>query len=397
MGILEPITHKQEIEEIYSKAEFIQSKSINRFNDAKEKAESKLEEYGKQKVLVFGNCISNFCSIFKTFKNVEIKAISSNTNQIMRIDTGEQLALIGENAKYSNDLLKIGLVSIGAGTLTSLAAFGGTKMIVGAPAGAKVAGFAAKSVATKAATVASFVFVPAIIVFGIFAGIKGKEKLAKAKSDLAKVEAEAKKTDMYSRVYEEIVEVLHNYSNFVSSFKTKYVKVLDRLKEISLIHQKDDSGKIDFASLSEVEQRTLHLSWLMTQLYYGVLKQPLINEEGKAIQESKTALVEAQNTYKQIKKQYPDEVFKVAENPNEAARGWLIASFVFFGLSLLLSSYCFYSNKISSGLVFIATALLSFPFSMFIKKIPTRLKIFIRVMRLLLVITSTIIVFVYLF
>lgn len=67
----------------------------------------------------------------------------------MRIDAGEQLALIEENAKYSNDLLKIGLVSIGAGTLTSLAAFGGAKMIVGTPVGAKVAGFAAKALQQK--------------------------------------------------------------------------------------------------------------------------------------------------------------------------------------------------------------------------------------------------------
>lgn len=346
MGILELITHKKEIEEIYSKAESIQNNSINRFNYAKEMAESKLEEYGEQKVLVFGNCISNFCSVFKTFKNVEIKEIGLNGNQIIKFDTGKQLAIIEENSKYLNDLLKIGLVSIGASTLTSLAAFGGAKMIAGTAVGTKVAGFATKSAATKAVVVTSFMFVPAIIVFGIFAGIKGKEKLAKAKSDLAKVEAETKKTDMYSRVYEEIVEVLNNYSNFVSSFKTKYVKVLDRLKEISTIYQKDDNGNIDFSSLSETDQRTLHLSWLMTQLYYGVLKQPLINEEGKVIQESKTALVEAQTAYIQIKKQYPAEVSKVAENPKEAAKGWLIVSFVTFGIFLALTIYCFYEDRV---------------------------------------------------
>ena len=397
MGILELITHKKEIEEIYSKAESIQNNSINRFNYAKEMAESKLEEYGEQKVLVFGNCISNFCSVFKTFKNVEIKEIGLNGNQIIKFDTGKQLAIIEENSKYLNDLLKIGLVSIGASTLTSLAAFGGAKMIAGTAVGTKVAGFATKSAATKAVVVASFMFVPAIIVFGIFAGIKGKEKLAKAKSDLAKVEAETKKTDMYSRVYEEIVEVLNNYSNFVSSFKTKYVKVLDRLKEISTIYQKDDNGNINFSSLSETDQRTLHLSWLMTQLYYGVLKQPLINEEGKVIQESKTALVEAQNAYIQIKKQYPSEVSKVAENPKEAAKGWLIVSFVTFGIFLALTIYCFYEDRVFCGLALTTVTVVSFPFSIFLKKMSTRLKILIRVLRMIVTVVGAIFALIYLF
>ena len=68
MGIFEPITHKTEIEEIYAEAESIQNDSIDRFNEAKENAELKLEEYGKQKVLVFGKRISTFCSRQKILK-----------------------------------------------------------------------------------------------------------------------------------------------------------------------------------------------------------------------------------------------------------------------------------------------------------------------------------------
>ncbi len=320
MGIFEPIIHKKEIEEIYSEAESIQNNSINRFNRAKEQAESKLEQYGKQKVMVFGNCISTFCSIFKAFKNVEVADLSNNTNSLIKTEGTQELALIEQSVDYSKDLLKIGLVSVGAGTLTTIAAFGGTKMIAGTAVGAKLATFAAKSTATKVAVVASFAFVPALVVFGIVAGIKGKERLAKAKSDLAKVRAEAKKTDIYSRVYEEIIEVLDSYSSFVSRFEVKYTKILDRIKEMTSTYSKDSNGKIDFESLREEDQKTLHLAWLMTQLYYGILKQPLINEEGKAMEESKSALVDANNAYTELKKKFPNEISKIAEEPKEVAR-----------------------------------------------------------------------------
>lgn len=397
MGILEPITHKKEIEEIYSEAESIQNNSINRFNYAKEEAESKLEQYGKQKVLVFGNCISSFCSNFKAFKNVEVAELPSSNNNLIKSEGTQELALIEQSVDYSKDLLKIGLVSVGAGTLTTIAAFGGAKMVAGTAVGAKLATFAAKSVATKVAVVASFAFVPALIVFGIVAGIKGKERLAKAKSDLAKVRAEAKKTDMYSRVYEEITEVLNSYSSFVSHFEVKYTKVLERIKEISSAYPKESDGKIDFDSLNEVDQRTLHLGWLMTQLYYGILKQPLINEEGKAMQESKTALVEANNAYVELKKKFPSEVSKIAEDPKEAARGWLVASFVFFGIFLSIAIYCFYMGKVFCGLALAAVTAVSFPFSLFLKRMPTRLKILLRVLRLLITITAAIISLIYLF
>ena len=270
-------------------------------------------------------------------------------------------------------------------------------MIAGTAVGAKLATFAAKSAATKAAVVASFAFVPALIVFGIVAGIKGKERLAKAKSDLAKVKSEAKKTDMYSRVYEEIIEVLNSYSSFVSRFEVKYTKVLARIKEISSMYPKDNSGKIDFELLSKVDQRTLHLGWLMTQLYYGVLKQPLINEEGKAMKESKTALVEANNAYVELKKKFPSEVSKIAEDPKEAAKGWLIASFVFFGIFLSTTIYCFYAGKVFCGLALAAVTSVSFPFSVFLKQMPTRPKILLRVLRLLVTIAATIVALIFLF
>ena len=397
MGIFEPITHKKEIEEIYSEAESIQNNSINRFNDAKQEAESKLEQYGKQKVLVFGNCISAFCSNFKVFKNVEVTELSNNTNSLIKTEGTQELALIEQSVDYSKDLLKIGLVSVGAGTLTTIAAFGGAKMIAGTAVGAKLATFAAKSVATKVAVAASFAFVPALIVFGVVTGIKSKERLAKAKSDLAKVRAEAKKTDMYSRVYEEIIEVLDSYSSFVSHFEVKYTKVLDRIKEVASVYSKDSNGKIDFESLSEVDQKTLHLGWLMTQLYYGVLKQPLINEEGKAMKESKTALVEANNAYIELKKKFPDEVSKIAEDPKEVARGLLIASFVLFGLFLSFSIYCFYEGKIYCGLAFTGVTALSFPFSVFLKKMPTKIKVLLRALRMVLTIVGAAFALIYLF
>ena len=81
----------------------------------------------------------------------------------------------------------------------------------------------------------------------------------------------------------------------------------------------------------------------------------------------------------------------------EAAKGLLIASFVFFGLFLSYSIYCFYKGKIYCGLAFAGVTALSFPFSIFLKKMPTRLKVLLRVLRIVFTIVGAAFALIYLF
>ena len=100
MGLLEPITHKDEIEDILSQAQRIQNNSINRFNSAKANAEKALDTYGKTKIEIYSGSISDFLDSFKTFKNVQMKELFLSENQLINVDSDQALVNIEENVKY---------------------------------------------------------------------------------------------------------------------------------------------------------------------------------------------------------------------------------------------------------------------------------------------------------
>jgi len=70
---------------------------------------------------------------------------------------------------------------------------------------------------------------------------------------------------------------------------------------------------------------------------------------------------------------------------------------VLFGIFLSFTIYCFYEGKVYCGIALAGVTALSFPFSIFIKKMPTRLKILLRVLRLVLTIVGAAFALIYLF
>lgn len=394
MGLFEPITHKEEIERTLSRAQSVQNDSIERFNRAKTDAENKLSKYGETKLKVYNDSLATFLVYFNSFKNVEMKQLSLAENQLINLDSGQALTLIKEDVQYTKDMIKIGLTAAGAGALTGIAAYGGLK--AAGIVGAKFAGAAAaKTIGVKAAVVAPFVFVPVLIVFGIGAAIKGKERLAEAKKQLQQAELEASKTNSYTIVFQAISRGVSNYDSFVKSFNKKYQNIVKRVGEISKEHQKDVDGKIDFESLNEVDQKTLHLSWLMTQLIYGILKQPLIDGEGKISTESQDKLVEYKKEVKTIESKYRVKVSNHTWNPKKAARGWLVGCFVVFGTSLLLYLYYKYIKSQNAALLMLANSVVAFPFSIFIRKMPFKFKAFLRIFRFVLCLIALLLIVYY--
>lgn len=392
MGLFEPITHKEEIEETLARAQSIQEDSINRFNRAKKNAEDKLNNYGKTKFEVYNNYLSTFLSHFSAFKNVEMKQLSLSENQLVNLDPRQALIEMQEEVKYSKDMVKIGLASAGAGALAGIAAYGGLK--AAGFFGSKLAtSFAVKTVGAKAAVVAPFVFVPIMVVLGIGAAIKGKERLAEAKKQLEKARLEASKTDSYTIAFEAIDKGVSNYNSFVKSYSSKYRNIVKRIGEISNQYPRDEDGKINFDSLNEVDQRTLHLSWLMTQLLYGVLKQPLIDEHGYISTASQHTLTSFKNEIKNIELRYPNEVANFAKISKRAAYGWLVTCFVLFGISLFLSWY-YYSQRsnLTAALLMLTNGVIAFPFSIFIKRMPIKFKVLLRIFRSVLCITGMLLI-----
>ena len=101
---------------------------------------------------------------------------------------------------------------------------------------------------------------------------------------------------------EGIAKMSDNYSSFIKKLNRMFAPFLQELERIKNAHPVDVDGMIDFDSLSVVEQKTLHVSWLMAQVYYHVLSTPILNSKGEVSKEANEALSASTKSLKQIKK-----------------------------------------------------------------------------------------------
>ena len=72
MGLLEPITHKEEIERLINEAQTLYDSAKKKFESQKEQTTNKLEKLGKVKIKAWAEGMDTFVSVFGSFKNVEI-------------------------------------------------------------------------------------------------------------------------------------------------------------------------------------------------------------------------------------------------------------------------------------------------------------------------------------
>ena len=71
MGLLEPITHKEEIESLLNEAQSMYDNAKNKFESQKKQTTKRLENLGKVKVNAWTEGMDSFVTAFGTFKNVE--------------------------------------------------------------------------------------------------------------------------------------------------------------------------------------------------------------------------------------------------------------------------------------------------------------------------------------
>ena len=201
-----------------------------------------------------------------------------------------------QNASMTaNEVAKAGFAALGTGALVGIASYGGAMMFGTASTGTAIAALsgAAKTNATlawfgggaKAAgglgmaggklILAGVVVAPIVAVAAVIAGAKGKEKLAEAKKIHAEAEEAVSQMNIMTTGMEGIAKMSDNYSSFIKKLNKKFAPFLQELERIKNSHPVDADGMIDFDSLSIVEQKTLHVSWLMAQVYYHVLSTPI--------------------------------------------------------------------------------------------------------------------------
>ena len=323
MGLLEPITHKEEIQRTIDSANQIYDKAKTKMDNQRKSTTASLEALGRAKIDAWAKGMEPFASSFGAFKNLEMKRISeTNMNFIGCDEEPKQMLINIENASMNAiELAKAGVAAIGTGALVGVAAYGGAMMFGSASTGTAIAALsgAAKTNATlawfgggsKAAggfgmaagklVLAGVVVAPIIAVAAVIANAKGRERLAEAKRVYAEAEYAATQMNIITEGMQGIAKMSKNYTAFIYKLNKTFKPFIAELERIRNNHTVDQDGFIDFDSLSPVEQKTLHLSWLMAQVYYRVLAIPILSPEGRVSNETEHVLDTAKADWKQIK------------------------------------------------------------------------------------------------
>ncbi len=319
MGVLEPITHKEEIEKLINDAQSMYDSAVKKLENQKKRTANSLEKLGQQKLDIWSNEMQDFLVTFNQFNTLQMVNNVSNTyNFEGQNESPKELMLNIEKASLTaQETLKIGALSLGTGALVGIAAYGGAMMFGHASTGTAIAALhgAAKTNATLAwfgkgslksggfgmlggkLAIAGIVVAPILIVGGVIVAAKSKEKLAEAKKAYAEAEQAVAQMKTVTSGMKAIEKMSENYRSFLHQLSMTFNPFITDMKRMIEEYEPAEDGKISFDQLSEMEQRTLHLSWLLAQLLYHNLSVTILTDDGKVSNESKKVLKKANDEF----------------------------------------------------------------------------------------------------
>lgn len=351
------ISNNTEAKEMVSKAQLLYDEAKGKLEKQRQDTTECLENLGKVKLDAWANEMNSFLNIFHSFKNISVgKDIDVKESIKLKMSNPESLKNMGVAAAKASEITQAGIASLGAGALAGIASYGGAMMFASASTGTAIASLS--GVAATNATLAWFgggalsvgglgmaggTFVlggivagPVLAVAGFLMAAKSEENLANARKTYAEAENAAEKMDTMVDFMKSVSIISDDYSGFVISFQKKFQLILQELSEIRNRAYKrqaqikrgtfgkilrGNSNKIDFRLLSQKEQKILHLSWLMAQVFSDVLAAPLLSQNGDIDSNAKYILQDAEQELQEIERkkyiieQMPDEepVFDVSQ------------------------------------------------------------------------------------
>lgn len=328
MGLFEPITHKEEIERLTSEAKSMYDKALNKFESQKRATTGELEKLGKIKIESWSKGMNRFVLAFDSFANVSMEEkINSNMSFTgSSVAPSTMLVNIQNASLTAGEIMKAGFAAVGTGALVGIASYGGAMMFGKASTGTAIAALsgAAKTNATLAwfgggskaigglgitggkLIIAGIVAIPILAVGGIIACVKGKERLAEAKKIHVEAEDASEKLNIMTTEMRGIACMSANYSKFIKEFEKKFRPFIDELYQLKNKYTSDTTRKIDFNYLSIAEQKTVHLAWLMAQVYYSVLSTSILTDQGTVATQAGNVLRAATSDFKTIMRNVSD-------------------------------------------------------------------------------------------
>ena len=418
MGLFERITHKEEIQNLLDEAQQKYDSALSRLESQKRVTTRSLEKLGEIKLEAWSNSMDTFANAFGYFKNIEInRKIEMNLHFIGSNENPEQMLInMNQASMTASEIAKVGYAAIGTGALVGIASYGGAMMFASASTGTAIATLtgAAKTNATlawfgggsKAAgglgiaggklVLAGIMIAPILLVTALITNAKSKEKLAEAKRINAEALEAVSKMDIVTTGMDGIAILSDNYTVFIKKMEKKFapfIKELERLRK-SYLSINDES--IDYNLLTPVEQKTLHITWLMAQLFYHVLSTPILTDRGEASGKASEALSVSTRDLKQLRK----DTFRMTgdETPignlfwGSTAKKMMIINYIAVFIYIICGIQTI-NSSIFMGISYFIGAVIAFPIFFIYKDLPASKLYLWRLVRLIISIVIILTVF----
>lgn len=407
MGLLEPITHSEEIESLLNEAKSRYESAEKKMNSQKEKTAKALEQLGKTKVVSWSTKMDGFAHTFQSFANVELHDCMAIETEFYgkSIEPVQMMVEMEQASLTAGEIAKMGFAAAGTGALIGVATYGGAMMFGTASTGTAIAALsgAAKTNATlaflgggaKAAgglgmaggklMLAGVVVIPVAVVAGMIAGAKGKQRLAEAKKIHAEAEQAVAQMKTVTTGMEGIEKMTQNYNKFIVKLGKKFKPFLQEMERIRSAHPCSEGEQIDFNELSETEQKTIHLSWLLAQVYYHVLTVPLLTADGVVTTEAVEVLENAEKELKRFRK----DTFKMRGADAQAAnlfwksQAQIVCGINFAYIALLIASIFMFPGRPLSIVIRLFSGLIAFPIFFKYRNLPESRRYSWRIVRLI--------------
>ena len=323
MGLTEFITHKEEIDDLLNDAQEKYDNAQKRFNEQKDKTTKQLENLGKIKVDCWSGNMESFLNVFNSFKNVDVESkLLTESNFKGKDESFELIISNSENAIFTAKEIKdTGIAAIGTGALVGIASYGGAMMFAKASTGTaiKTLSGAAKKNATLAFfgggskalgglgvkggkfVLAGIVVTPILLVAGAITAARSKAKLAEAKKINAEAIDACEKMNVFSTGMSGIENISKNYCTFIGNFNNIFNPIINKIQLIKDKYIVSENEKIDFNEITKTEQKTIHIGWLLAQIYYHLLSTPILNDNGELDIRANEILENSQKELQQMK------------------------------------------------------------------------------------------------
>lgn len=311
-----------EAEKVNEAGKSIYDKASSALENTRKNTQASLEKLGKLKLSLYQAKLIPFVNSFKKIHNIDFQAKNITDEFNLVVDDKDMLAIETAALKMQEIALS-GAVSLGAGGLAGLAAYGGVGALASASTGTAIAGLSGAAatnatlawlgggalsaggfgMAGGAAVLGGIVAGPVLAIGGMMIASKAEEAKHNAYSNLntAKKAAEEMQT---AQLLTKAIEIRTlEIEKILNALDRIFAPLLNDLIILVMQSPKDWSGKIDYAKLHREDQIGIMLSAQLVKTIKNVLETPLLDQKGSLTKESAKILKDANNDLLKVKKQ----------------------------------------------------------------------------------------------